>query len=67
MKEKLIGVFNGLIWSFVVYILAAAFASLTSWSNCFYISEWNGSMRAFLLIIIVMIFASCIPLNKEVK
>jgi hypothetical protein len=66
MKAKLIGVFNGLVWSFIFYVIVATFASVVSWSNRFSIAEWDTAGRGIALIIIMMIFATCIPF-KGVK
>jgi hypothetical protein len=66
MKAQLIGVFNGLTWSFIFYVIVATFASVVSWSNRFSIAEWDTAARGFALIIIIMIFAACIPF-KGVK
>lgn len=66
MKAKLIGVFNGLIWSFIMYIIFALFASLVSWSNCFDITSWDSGGRGIFLIIAIMILGACIPF-KGVK
>tara|TARA_R110000850_G_scaffold266268_1_gene396534 strand:+ start:393 stop:593 length:201 start_codon:yes stop_codon:yes gene_type:complete len=66
MKTKLIGVFNGLVWSFVFYVIIATFASVASWSNRFSVAEWDVAGRGFALIIIMIIFSLCIPF-KEVK
>jgi hypothetical protein len=61
MKAKLIGVFNGLVWSFIFYVIIATFASVASWSNRFSVAEWDTAGRGFAIIIIMMIFAACIP------
>tara|TARA_R110000772_G_scaffold249503_1_gene363730 strand:+ start:185 stop:385 length:201 start_codon:yes stop_codon:yes gene_type:complete len=66
MKAKLIGVFNGLVWSFIFYVIIATFASVVSWSNRFSVADWDTAGRGFALIIIMMIFAACIPF-KGVK
>ena len=65
MEAKLIGVFNGLVWSFIFYVVIATFASVASWSNRFSVVEWDTAGRGFAFIIIMVIFAVCIPFKGD--
>lgn len=66
-KLIMIGVFNASVWSFILYLIFAAFSSLVSWSNCFDITEWDSGGRGIYIIVILMIYGACVPFKSENK
>jgi hypothetical protein len=65
MKDKLMGLFSGVLLSLVVYVVMCIIASIASWSFCFNIAEWHAEGRIILLLLSLLIIGACAPFKGE--